>query len=307
MIRYFPFTSAFDLKMGTSPMKESDFIVETDEHYLKEIGLKASLLEQYHDYYYAELPGYRQAAWEVVMTVLNQLVQQSPDRFILKQEDDALCFRNLAIGERTLFKPGQDQSLPFAPLDWIGRQVQEDLILLNKSGEIVAGQLCFPSGWALHEKLGKQFMEVHAPLPSLSMPMIQSANKLVERLPLGKPIARNNWGFRLGDQLDMSSKYSTVYRKRLEEEIPSMTDQEFGRKVFVRVEHQTLSRLTTGDVLFTIHTYHSPLETEVQDSNRAATMLSFLESTPKELLEYKIITPYYSKLISYLRSNVKNG
>lgn len=307
MIRYFPFTPSFDLKMGTTPMKESDFIVEADEHYLKEIGLKASLLEQDHNYYYAELPGCKTSAWEVVMTVLNQLVQQSPDKFILKNEGDALCFWNLTIGERTLFKPGQDQSLPYAPLDWIGRQVQEDLILLNKSGEIVAGQLCFPSGWDLHEKLGKQFMEVHAPLPPVSLPMIQSANKLVERLPLGKPIARNNWGFRLGDQLDMSSKYSAVYRKRLEEEIPLMTEDEFGRKMFVRVEHQTLSRLTTGDVLFTIHTYHSPLEAEVQDTNRAANMLSFLEGTPKELLDYKIITPYYSRLISYLRSNLKNG
>ena len=38
-------------------MKESDFIVEADEHYLKEIGLKASLPEQDHNYYYAELPG----------------------------------------------------------------------------------------------------------------------------------------------------------------------------------------------------------------------------------------------------------
>lgn len=303
MIRYWPFPPTFDLKMGTAPLRENDTIVESDGHYVQEVHLKRSLLREDHSYYYDERPGTRAAAWDVVDRVLKDLVRNDPSHFQLTVDHPQWSFENQYLGEKTSFVFGQDDSLPYAPLDWVGRQVQEDLVILNAQGDVVAGQLCFPSGWALHEKMGKQFMEVHAPLPALSNPMIQSANKLLERLPLNKPIVRNNWGFRLGDQLDLSTKHAAAYRNQLASELPGMTMDAFGDKIYLRLEHQTLTRLSTGDILFTIHTFNSPLKEEVQHPDRAANMLSFLKSTPKDLLDYKIITPYYQQLIEYLESH----
>ncbi len=301
MLKYFPFTPAFDLRMGTAPMHEDGTAVETDEHYFSEIKLKRSLLDEDHRYYFDVLPESERAQWDVVELVLNNLMKHDPTSFSLGKNGDALKWHNRKLDERFEFQFRDSSSLPVAPLDWVGRQVQEDLIILNQVGEVVAGQLCFPSGWALHEKLGKQFLDVHAPLPAVTNPMIQSANKFLERIPVGKSFVRNNWGFRLGDQLDMSSKYSKIYREKLVDELPSLSYESFGDKIFVRIEHQTLTRLPDSNfVLFTIHTFHSSLREETSDPQRARTMLSFLKGVPKDLIDYKIITPFYVQLLEYL-------
>ncbi len=304
MVKYFPFPSGFNLSMGTAPMKTGDLIVETDEHYIAEINLKRSLLTEDHAYYFNALPGSGPAEWDAVEAVINDLIKGESANFQAdKSSSPQWLFRNKLLDENFNFTFGDDSTLPCAPLDWIGRQVQEDLILLNAAGEVIAGQLCFPSGWALHEKLGRQFMDVHAPLPEVMSPMIQSANKLLERIPLNKPVARNNWGFRLGDQLDFSSKHSATYRRRLDEDLPGMSREDFGRKIFLRVEHQTLTRLPrSGCILFTIHTYNSRLQAEATDPTRAQTLLSFLKTVPATLIEYKVMAPFYDKLIDYLET-----
>jgi len=300
MIKYFPFASSFDLKMGTSLMKEEDTVVEIDQHYQSEINLKRSLLDSDHGYYFGALPGTEHAQWEVVEKVADDLIKHDPSNFSVVKEGDVWRWRNNVLDETHIFNFG-DNNFSIAPLDLIGRHVQEDLILLNPLGEVVAGQLCFPSGWSLHEKLGKQFIEVHAPLPSLTNPMIQAANKLIERLPLGKPVSRNNWGFRLDDQLDLSTKHSLTYREKLSTVIPTLSRQAFGGRIFLRVEHQTLTRLPKSNfVLFTIHTHNSSVAEECKSVQRLNTMLSFLKSTPAELIEYKVMTPIIDRLINYL-------
>jgi dimethylamine monooxygenase subunit A len=305
MIKYFPFPSQFDLKMGTSLMREDDTIVEVDEHYHNEIKLKRSLLDKDHSYYFNSLPETNFAQWEVLESIIDHLVRLDPINFSILKSGNKWLFQNNLLSENSAFTSGDNNSLPFAPLDWIGRQVQEDLVIMNTLGEVVAGQLCFPSGWSLNEKLGKQFMEVHAPLPSVTAPMIQAGNKLLARLPWSKPVARNNWGFRYGNQLDLSSKYSIAYREKLALEIATLSEQEFGEEIFLRVEHQTLTRLPLSSfVLFTIHTYTSSLKEECNSIERIQTMLSFLKSTPKEVIEYKVMTPMYDRLIHYLNAHV---
>jgi hypothetical protein len=236
----------------------------------------------------------------VVEKVVNDLIIHDPTNFSVVKEGGVWHWRNNVLDETHTFAFG-DNNFSIAPLDLIGRQVQEDLILLNPLGEVVAGQLCFPSGWSLHEKLGKQFVEVHAPLPSLTNPMIQAANKLIERLPSGKPVSRNNWGFRLDDQLDLSTKHSLAYREKLSAVIPNLSHQEFGERIFLRVEHQTLTRLQKSKfVLFTIHSYNSSIADECKSVQRLNTMLSFLKSTPADLIEYKVMTPIIDRLIYYI-------
>lgn len=287
--------------MGTSLMKEEDAIVEVDQHYCSEIKLKRSLLADDHSYYFKSLPGTELAQWEVVEKIVTDLVKFDSTNFSLTKSGSNIEIKNALLKEEITCTLGDERSISFEPMDWIGRQVQEDLVLLNPLGEVVAGQLCFPSGWALNEKLGKQFIAVHAPLPSLASPMILAANKLIERLPLGKPVSRNNWGFRLDDQLDLSSKHSLAYRERLSRVIPKLSLKEFGERIFLRVEHQTLTRLPqSGFVLFTIHTYNSSLAEECKSTERTQTMFSFLNTTPAEMIEYKVMTPIIEKLISYL-------
>lgn len=305
MLPYFPFTEKFDLKIGTSPLPGVESLIEVDQHYLKEVSVKRNLLKAHPDYYFqanAETSAYQ---WEVVEVILNSLIKTSPSSFILTKNQNNWTFENNLLNEKFSFRFGEDDSLPLAPLDWIGRQIQEDLLILNKDLILIAGQLCFPSGWDLNGKMNKNFFAIHGPLPSVSNSMIETANKFIERIPQGKTFQRNNWGFRISDQLDLSARHSADYRKQLQEISSEMNDENAGEKIFIRVEHQTLSRLPqSGFVLFTIHTYQNKLSDELKNSTKAKILHSFLNGVPQPLLDYKVMTPFVPTLLSYLQKKI---
>nr|HZX74399.1 DUF3445 domain-containing protein [Cyclobacteriaceae bacterium] len=300
MIRYFPFTEKFDLKMGTTPLPTDQAFIECDEEYISEVQLKRELLAADHPYYFQANKNTDQAQWEVVDKVLTTLALDDAQHFELERNGNQWLWKNKMLNETQAFHFGDSTTLPLQPLDWVGRQIQEDLVLLNKESVLVAGQLCFPSGWCLDEKMNRHFLEIHSPLPSLLSPMIQTASNFVERIPLHKTIVRNNWGFRVGNQLDLSSKHSSTYRTRLDS-ASKLTLNAFGDHIFLRVEHQSLSRLPVSEhILFTIHTYQSPLAEEAKDPWRMKTLSSFLKTVPPELLEYKLMAPFAATLAHYI-------
>ena len=301
MLKYFPFAPAFDLKMGTASLAPDYPVVEIDENYRDEILLKRKLLLQDHAYYYKAAPLTTAAQWEVVEKVLTGLSLSHPEIFHFTKVNSRASWVNKLLDEKLDFVFGDPASLPLEPLDWVGRQVQEDLLLLDAASMLQAGQLCFPSGWDIQAKFQKHFLDLHAPVPSLMGATLRAAHKLIERIPAHKPIARTNWGFRITDQMDFSSRHTAQYLKLLEQQADDITHENAGDKIFVRSERQTLSRLpASGFVLFTIHTYNSKIKDECQDMDRAKAMMSFLKTVPTELLEYKLVTTFVGKLIRYL-------
>jgi hypothetical protein len=301
MLPYFPFAKGFDLKMGTSLLADELRVVECDEHYLQEVSLKRKMLTENPEWYFLANSDTQVAQWEVLQLILTGLAENYPNQFQLQIENPHWHWRNINLNESHTFIPGEDATLPLPPLDWVGRQVQEDLILLNADLIVVAGQLCFPSGWSLSDKMNRHFIKVHAPLPKITDTMIQSASKLLERIPAHKPVVRNNWGFRVCDWLDLSTRQSEAYRKLLQETASSLQSADVGEKIFVRVEHQTLSRLPQSNhILFTIHTYQSKLKDEVADPQRAKALAAFVKQIPDDLLAYKQMLPIADNLRAYL-------
>jgi dimethylamine monooxygenase subunit A len=303
MLPFFPFSETFDLKMGTSPLADPEHLIERDEHYHDEVNLKRKLFNSDQDYYFRAAPNTEDAQWEVVSIVLNSLVKASPSNFILHKNQNQWTWENKVLNEKIAFQFGVSATLPLPPLCWAGLQVQEDLLILDKELTLIAGSLCFPSGWDLNEKFGKHFLTIHAPLPALTSPMIEAAGKFISKIPAGKAFQRNNWGFRINNWLDLSAKHTPAYLNELNTVSREMTEDNAGEKIYVRVEHQTLSRLSNSNhILFTIHTYQNLLKNEVEDPTKARTLHSFLKSVPTPLLEYKAMAPFAEKLISYLKT-----
>ena len=76
--------------------------------------------------------------------------------------------------------------------------------------------------------------------------------------------------------------------------------------MYLRIERQTVSRLPmSGCVLFGVHMYQNTLDDEQMTNEQAQSMLDVLLTTPKEMLNYKAIAPFYDALIEYLR-NITN-
>ncbi len=302
MLPYFPFGQQFNDKMGTQPLPESDGLIEVDEHYLTEIALKRQLLTEWPGYYYQALPGHEIAQWEVLEAVLLSLVRFHPDQFTLRQAGGQWYWQNHRLQEETTFTFGEAMTLPLDPLDWVGRQVQEDLVLLaGDDSRLVAGQLCFGNGWCLDEKMGLPFWDIHATIVPMVSPMMQAARKLMERLPVGRPVWRLNWSVKVTDQLDMTTRHTPALDQLLLDRLPHLLPDIIGDNLFVRIERQTLTRLPrSGAILFGIHTYQNRLANEAADPDRARRMAQVFRTTPPAMLAYKGMTAFAPVLIDYL-------
>lgn len=304
MLPYFPFGQRFNDKMGTAPLSESERLIEVDEQYDRETALKRQLLTELPDYYYQALPGHEVAQWDVLEIVLHNLVRFAPDQFSLRQDGNHWRWNNHRLNEETTFTFGDAATLPHEPLDWVGRQVQEDLIIMAGSdATLVAGQLCFANDWSLAEKIGLPFRQIHASITPIVEPMMQAAQKLMERLPVGRPVWRANWSVKTSDQLDRSSRHTATLQQQLAVRLPTLTTETIGEQLYVRVERQTLTRLPrSGAILFGIHTYQNPLAQEAADPERAKRMAQVFSTTPPAMLAYKGMTAFMPALLNYLNS-----
>ncbi len=304
MLPYFPFGQQFNDKMGTSPLPETDRLIEIDNHYETEIALKRKLLTAFPDYYFQALPGYESAQWDIVEAVLTNLSRFSPNEFLLRQEGDRWNWQNHRLDEEQTFTFGDAATLPYAPLDWVGRQVQEDLTLLaGNDVRLVAGQLCFGNGWSLDEKLGLPFWQIHAPIVPIVEPMMRAAYTLMERLPVGRPVWRTNWSVKVTDQLDMTSRHTPALDQLLADRLLHLTPTTIGNQLYIRIERQTLTRLPrSGAILFGIHTYQNLLAHEVNERSDGAERLArVFGSTPVAMLDYKGMSGFLPALLTYLR------
>ncbi|NID12754.1 DUF3445 domain-containing protein [Fibrella aestuarina] len=303
MLPYFPFGQRFNDKMGTAPLTGSDQLIEVDSHYQAETALKKRLLTELPDYYYTMLPGYEIAQWEVLDLVLQNLARFYPEQFTLRRERDHWHWQNRLFREETAFIFGELGTLPTDPLNWVGQQAQEDLVLLaGPEATLVGGQLCFANGWCLNEKVRLPFWQIHAPIVPIVEPMMRAAQTLMERLPVGRPVWRANWSLKVTDQLDLSSRHTAALDQQLTSRLPDLTPDIIGEQLFIRIERQTLTRLPrSGAILFGIHTYQNRLASEIAARNEAARQLAqVLSTTPPAMLDYKGMTPFMPALLTYL-------
>lgn len=303
LLKYFPFGKQFDLKMGTSFFKPEDDLIEIDDHYAKEIQLKKQILGNDHRYYYRSTPGYENAQWEVLDLILTDMSRSNSKLFHLTKSDNNWHWKNSVTGDEIKFEFGNPSTLPCEPLDWVGRQVQEDLVLLGNDSDasMVAGQLCFANGFSLDDKFGQPFLTIHAPAPRMIVPTMDAAQKLIDRLPPLRSIWRASWNFKISDELDLTSRHNTRYKTEMDRISPTLDSDNIGDKLFIRIERQTLTRLPkSGCILFGIHTYINLLADECADKERADSILKVLQTTPREMLDYKAITPFEGALVTYL-------
>ncbi len=299
---YFPFTSeTYTQTMGTRPLGDRGLVEIDTPHYDAEIALKAQILASDLRYYAQALPYSEPAQWDMIELLLPDLAARHPERFGLSVEGDVWRWHNLRSGDVTVFQLGAPADLPHMPIDWLGRQIQEDLILMSGDAAsgcpLIAGQLCFGSSWSLDDKIGLSFLDIHEPVPQFNAQLGRPANLLMERLKLGRPVWRLNWSIKSNARLNAAPRFRA-------EDLASKRHialENVGERCFLRVERQALARLPrTGAILFTIHTYNYAMSEVCADAARAAMLAGFLQTTPEPMLRYKGVLPFYEPLLVYL-------
>lgn len=301
MLPYFPFNEdVYKPTMGVQALLDNSLIEVDTMSYREELALKNTLLAEEYQQYYQAPQATEPMQWETIALLLPCMIQLYPQHFTLHIDGDRWTWHNQLLGEETTFAFGESSSLPLPALDWLGRQVQEDLLLLDGSGTegmpLVAGHLCFPNAWCLDDKIGKSFLGIHHPVPLFAHYLGRSTSLLLERLKVGRPVWRINWSIKGTNRLNHMPRYS--YEE--EEAARNFTVENIGERCYLRLERQTLSRLPlTGGILFTIRTYQAPIATIVHDAEHVRRIAGVVRTLPEELLQYKSIASYKGVLLDY--------
>lgn len=307
MLPYFPLTDDdFSMTVGARPLDGAPLIEVDAQTYYAEIGLKLALLADQPGRHFQALPGSEPMQWEVLEVLLGDMARHYGQHFRLACDGDEWRWENRLLSSLSRWRTGAAADPGCAPLDWIGRQVQEDLLLLDGGAEgvpLVAGQLCFGNGWELADKLGQSFLAIHDPVPHFRTAIGRSSQLLMERLKPGRPVWRVNWAIKATGQLHLPPKINQALAPLK----TSITAENAGERCFFRIERQTLSRLPRSNgVLFTIRTYQSSIAALASQTAQARRLLGVLRSTPPETLAYKGIAPFVAPLVAYLEAQIRS-
>jgi dimethylamine monooxygenase subunit A len=310
VLPYFPFEAdEFALTMNARALAVDRLIEVEPDRYRAELAEKAAILASDRRYYFQAPPGTEPPAWEAIELLLPNMARHYPQYFTLRADGDRRTWTNRLLGTEVAFTLGDPTGLPLPPLDWLGRQVQEDLLLLAGDAPgtpLVAGHLCFAAGWSLDEKVGKSFLAIHDPVPLFAERIGRSSDLLMQRLKAGHPTGRVGWSI----VRDPALNHAPILAGRWRDAAPTIDATNAGERTFLRLERQTFSRLPrTRAILFTIHTYVAPLAAVIAEDApaRARRLASVLRTAPPEFLRYKGIDRFCGPLVAYLEARARES
>ncbi len=271
------------LTMGLTSIP-ADALIDLDDAYAVEMAERRRLLDTRHDDVFAALPGAADAAVEV----LDLLAALLPRRFPLVFESTEGRLRNRVTGEAwSLDDPGRH------PLEVAGRLVQEDLCLLTPQGVLEAAVLCFPTRWRLAEKIGRPLAAIHAPVPGYEARLARPMDRFFAELRVGRAVQRHNWSV-----LDDAALFQPERKGRSAPNL-AVTPDNAGEALVLRVERQTLSRLSTH-ILFTIRVHVTPLAKAIRHPADAARLAAAVRAMPPEMALYKSLPTVAAPLLAWL-------
>ncbi|MCV7054124.1 heme-dependent oxidative N-demethylase family protein [Mycolicibacterium gilvum] len=317
LIETFPFPFAADTYRYTTNVEPAgssvhtpagrwgERVVDIDSEYETELAERAEILAA-DPTRYAVLPHMRVACWDAMLTLMREMSSAYPDTMSLERHGAGWRWRNDRLGITQDFVIGDETTLPAEPLAYIGGQVQEDIVLLDqRDGDLFgdAGVVTFTADWSFGFDVGMTFLEIHGPVPRLRQTgVITRAREFLMRLQPGETYRRTNWTLTIDRRLDVSTERYCEWGpdRTLIQTVP---DDEFGRRVHLRVEVQHLIRLPeSGSICFLIRSYMLPLADLAAFEpwrQRAAAVLAEL---PDDIADYKGIIAYRDRAVAWLRN-----
>jgi hypothetical protein len=177
----------------------------------------------------------------------------------------------------------------------LGRRLEPDILFLSPdaAGEfrLRGGALCFPTGWALQEKIGQPLDFIHGVVPGLNTALGASIQQFLAKLKPGSAFLRDNWGIAATDELNLHPTRA----------LPAPTLPVALDRLWLRVEHQALVALPrSGGIVFGIRIALHRLDEVARDPEVATGLKRGLVSMPADLAAYKRLAAIRSELAGLL-------
>jgi hypothetical protein len=176
-----------------------------------------------------------------------------------------------------------------------GQAWEPDWVVLQRDNDatyrLAAGAVCFPSGWALPDKLGHPLEAIHAPVPGLNHALGRQIHVFLERLKPGAVWWRDNWGLSADSALN---HHPSRHGRPLTTETPLTA-------AWLRYEEQLLARLPgSRDVLFGIRVGRVRLAEILPFPEVTRRLAEALRTMPEDVAVYKGIAAARTSLLRQL-------
>ena len=143
------------------------------------------------------------------------------------------------------------------PLRAAAHLVEDDLCLMERRGGawmLSAASLCAPSFFSAKSAVGKSLSQLHEPVTGFGDRLLPRVDRIFSQLPDEQLVERRNWSVVSSGELFLPDERKVRSRQS------EITPETAAARLFVRMERQTLRRLTdTGGLLFTIRIWRHPL------------------------------------------------
>ena len=267
------------VKVGLEPIQEPDWL-EIDDLFDSEIELKRELYDSHFNDIHQEVKGSFESQVELLDVLKTHLEQYHPNHKITSMADSL-------------------------PLKHASLMVQEDLVLMLPRGEeyfLGAASLCAPSNWSLEEKFKSSLMGLHVHVPTYEKKIGPRVNSLFNNLPMQRIFQRFNWSIYEDPKLFQPARSkSQIERSR------TITEDNAGDRLYIRVERQTIRRLPeTKAIVFTIKVHVNPLSSIKKDLSLLTDLDQALENLTQDMKKYKSIDQIEEPLRGWLEKEIKN-
>jgi len=187
-----------------------------------------------------------------------------------------------------------DPTLPASELLLeLGRAWEPDFVWMHPDGagshRLTGGVVCFPSMWALQDKIGRTMHDVHDPVPELNATLGRPIESYLARQQPGDVWERENVNFSRDAELNHhpSSPHRAIDA--------TITAEEF----WIRFEHQLLLKLPkSGSILFGIRIELIPLSEILFDAHAAQRLAAMFVTMSPAAAEYKGIASARAQLVA---------
>ncbi|MBC8114758.1 MAG: DUF3445 domain-containing protein [Candidatus Saccharimonas sp.] len=181
----------------------------------------------------------------------------------------------------------------------LGRVWEPDFVWMHPDDHgthrLIGGVVCFPSSWALREKLGRPMSDVHEPVPGLNDVLARNIETFFARQEPGAVWVRENANYSRDAELN---HLPSRPRRPLD---ATITAEEF----FIRLEHQLLLKLPrSGSILFGIRVEVVPLTHLLRDRDATARLARLFSTMSPAAAAYKGIAAARSKLVALLNQSL---
>lgn len=181
----------------------------------------------------------------------------------------------------------------------LGGALEPDFLLMVRDDEgrfrLRGGALCFPTGWALEEKLGERMDFIHGVVPGLNAAIGAQIDQFLDRLKPGAAFLRDNWGLAASAELNLHPVRGVAAPA-----LPLSLE-----RLWLRVEHQALFALPkTRAAVFGIRIALHRLDAVTSDAAVRAGLARALNTMPDELARYKRLDGIRAELLRQLNDTI---